>query len=75
MLRLSGYTAAEKQHIGRQYLEKQAAGEAGVPEGAVRIDDEAMSHLIVEYCRFDGLLKLWLSSSLRVLAVLSLWSG
>ena len=51
MLRLSGYTAAEKQHIGRQYLEKQAAGEAGVPDGAVQISDEAMSHLIVEYCR------------------------
>ena len=51
VLRLSGYTAAEKQHIGRQYLEKQAASEAGVAGGLVDVTDDAMRHLIVEYCR------------------------
>lgn len=51
VLRISGYTAHEKQHIARQYLQPQAAAEAGVPPDAVQITDPAMSHLIGEYCR------------------------
>lgn len=51
VIRLSGYAADEKMAIARRYLEPQAAKDAGVPEGAVRLDDEAMHTLINEYCR------------------------
>ena len=52
MIRLSGYAADEKVAIARRYLEPQAAKDAGVPEGAVRLDDDAMHTLINEYCRY-----------------------
>ena len=52
VLRISGYTAHEKQHIARQYLQPQAAADAGVPASAVQITDDAMTQLITEYCRW-----------------------
>jgi len=51
VIRLSGYSSDEKLAIARRYLEPQAAKDAGVPEGAVRLDDDAMNMLINEYCR------------------------
>ena len=49
IIRLSGYASDEKLAIARRYLEPQAAKDAGVPEGAVHLDDEAMHTLINEY--------------------------
>ncbi|KAK9814015.1 hypothetical protein WJX73_009263 [Symbiochloris irregularis] len=54
VLRISGYTAHEKEHIARQYLQPQAASEAGLPRDAVQITDPAMTELITEYCREAG---------------------
>ena len=54
VLRISGYTAHEKQHIARQYLQPQAAADAGVPTEAVQITDAALGELISEYCRYCG---------------------
>mmetsp|Transcript_22464 Transcript_22464/g.62033 ORF Transcript_22464/g.62033 Transcript_22464/m.62033 type:complete len:1027 (-) Transcript_22464:288-3368(-) len=54
VIRLSGYSSDEKLAIARRYLEPQAAKDAGVPEGAVRLNDEAMHTLINEYCREAG---------------------
>jgi len=52
VIRLSGYAADEKVAIARRYLEPQAAKDAGVPEGAVKLDDGAMHTLINDYCRW-----------------------
>jgi len=54
VIRLSGYTSDEKVAIARTYLEPQAARDAGVPEGAARLSDGALSALINEYCREAG---------------------
>jgi Lon-like ATP-dependent protease len=54
VIRLSGYTADEKTAIARRYLEGQCRGEAGVPQGAVGLEDGALDLLIQEYCRWGG---------------------
>ena len=55
VIRLSGYASDEKVAIARKYLEPQAAKDAGVPAGAVQLQDDAMATLIDEYCRCAGL--------------------
>ena len=62
VLRISGYTAHEKEHIARQYLQPQTAADAGVPTDAVQITDGALTLLITEYCRWGGSLPLHLLS-------------
>jgi Lon-like ATP-dependent protease len=51
VIRLSGYASDEKVAIARRYLEPQAASDSGVPAGAARLTDEALTTLINEYCR------------------------
>lgn len=52
--RLSALRADEKVAIARRYLEPQAAHDAGVPSGSVRLADDALEALISEYCREAG---------------------
>lgn len=54
IIRLSGYTAAEKRSIARTYLEPAAQFEAGIPNGAVVVDDEALNVLTDDYAREAG---------------------
>ncbi|KAG1661222.1 hypothetical protein FOA52_008267 [Chlamydomonas sp. UWO 241] len=54
VIRLSGYTSDEKRAIARRYLEPACAKEAGVPDGATSLTDDAMTSLIEEYCREAG---------------------
>jgi ATP-dependent Lon protease len=54
VIRLSGYTAAEKRSIARTYLEPAARLDAGVPMGAVEVEDAALSALADEYAREAG---------------------
>ncbi len=49
--RLSGYIYDEKVAIARTYLEPQSQADAGVPKGAVLIQDAALGQLINDYCR------------------------
>lgn len=54
VIRLSGYTAAEKLAISRRYLEPQARHDAGVPKGAVEVSQEALMTLVEDYAREAG---------------------
>jgi hypothetical protein len=46
--------ADEKRAIARRYLEPTVSKEAGVPDGAAKLNDDAMEMLINEYCRSVG---------------------
>lgn len=52
--RMCALLADEKVAIARRYLEPQAAHDAGVPSGSVRLADDALEALISEYCREAG---------------------
>ena len=54
VIEVGGYTGDEKVSIARTYLEPQARGTSGVPEGAVRLDDDALRMLVDEYAREAG---------------------
>lgn len=54
VIRLSGYASDEKRSIARRYLEPQSAKDAGVPQGAAQLTDDAMDMLINKYCRCVG---------------------
>jgi ATP-dependent Lon protease len=54
VIRVSGYVFNEKVAIARTYLEPQARAGAGVPEGAVRVTDDALSSLVDDYAREAG---------------------
>lgn len=54
IIRLSGYTAKEKRSIARTYLEPSASHDAGVPNGAVSVSDEALDTLAEDYAREAG---------------------
>ncbi|KAL4421915.1 hypothetical protein ABPG77_005199 [Micractinium sp. CCAP 211/92] len=54
VIRLSGYIFDEKVAIARAYLEPQARTDAGVPEGAVRVTDDALAALVDDYAREAG---------------------
>lgn len=54
MIELSGYTAHEKTHIAREYLEKEVRGNCAIPEDSVELTDGALETLIQQYCRESG---------------------
>lgn len=54
VIRIPGYIASEKVAIARGYLEPTARKDAGVPEGAVTLDDSAVASLVEDYCREAG---------------------
>ena len=54
VIQVSGYTGDEKISIARTYLEPQASLDAGIPKGAVKLEDEALSTLVNEYAREAG---------------------
>ncbi len=54
VIQVSGYTGDEKVSIARTYLEPQANLDAGIPKGAVRLEDEALRSLVDEYAREAG---------------------
>jgi ATP-dependent Lon protease len=54
VIRIPGYIASEKVAIARGYLEPAARRDAGVPDGAVVLDDGAVKSLVDDYCREAG---------------------
>ncbi|KAI8110459.1 hypothetical protein M9435_002133 [Picochlorum sp. BPE23] len=54
VIQVSGYTGDEKISIARTYLEPQACLDAGIPKGAIRMDDEALKTLVDDYAREAG---------------------
>lgn len=54
VIRIPGYYGKEKEAIARGYLEPAARADAGVPAGAVSLDDGALRRLIDEYCSEAG---------------------
>ena len=54
VIRIPGYYGKEKEAIARGYLEPAARADAGVPSGAVALDDGALRRLIDEYCSEAG---------------------
>lgn len=54
VIELQGYTAAEKFEIARRHLIPRQLEQAGLPEGAAAITDEALERLIGDYTREPG---------------------
>ena len=54
VIQVSGYTGDEKISIARRYLEPQAILDAGIPKGAVHLQDEALRILVDDYAREAG---------------------
>lgn len=54
VIQVSGYTGDEKVSIARTYLEPQANLDAGIPKGAVRVEDDALRMLVDDYAREAG---------------------
>ena len=54
VIQVSGYTGDEKVSIARRYLEPQANLDAGIPKGAVRLEDAALRALVDDYAREAG---------------------
>ncbi len=55
VIRLSGYTAEEKQSIAKQYLVPRQQKENGLKKGDVRFSQNAILKIITEYTREAGL--------------------
>jgi Lon-like ATP-dependent protease len=54
VIQVSGYTGDEKISIARTYLEPQACLDAGIPKGAVKLEDDALKELVDDYAREAG---------------------
>eukprot|EP00890_Picochlorum_soloecismus_P006709 jgi/Picsp_1/863/NSC_04351-R1_protein len=54
VIQVSGYTGDEKISIARTYLVPQACLDAGIPKGAVKLEDEALKELVDGYAREAG---------------------
>lgn len=54
VIQVSGYTGDEKISISRTYLEPQAILDAGIPKGAVKLEDDALKMLVDDYAREAG---------------------
>ncbi|HET9984940.1 MAG TPA: endopeptidase La [Longimicrobiales bacterium] len=57
-LDLPGYTEQEKLEIARRYLIPRQRGEAGLEEGHLRLDDDALRVLVNEYTHEAGVREL-----------------
>jgi len=58
VIELQGYTALEKKEIARRHLIPRQLQQAGLPEGAVSIEDATLERLIGEYTREAGVREL-----------------
>ena len=58
IIRISGYTGAEKFHIARDYLIKKALNKTGMKAEQFRITDGAINKIIESYTREAGVRKL-----------------
>src|SRR5690606_34471802 len=58
IVELSGYTSQEKIQIARRHLIQKRTDEAGVPEGVLKISDEALGAIIADYTREAGVRQL-----------------
>ena len=54
VIQVSGYTGDEKISIARTYLEPQSSLDAGIPKGAVKLEDDALKTLVDDYAREAG---------------------
>lgn len=58
VLRLSGYSAAEKEHIARRFLQPRQVAEAGLDPADLDLPDEALRRLIEAHTREAGVRQL-----------------
>jgi len=58
VIRLSGYVQQEKVHIARKHLLPRVLRENGVPKGKLKINAQALIHVITEYTREAGVREL-----------------
>jgi ATP-dependent Lon protease len=58
VVELNGYTTHEKVEIAKRHLIEKRTREAGVPEAALTITEEALSRIIDEYTREAGVRQL-----------------
>lgn len=58
IIRISGYTGAEKFHIARDYLIRKALSKTGMKEEQFRVTDGAINKIIESYTREAGVRKL-----------------
>jgi len=58
IVELSGYTSQEKAEIARRHLIQKRTSEAGVPDGALELSDEALLAIINDYTREAGVRQL-----------------
>lgn len=54
VIRLSGYTLEEKMVIARKYLLPRQIRESGIKPGQIRLDAQAMEHIITHYTHEAG---------------------
>ncbi len=54
VIRLSGYTATEKQEIAKKYLLPHSMKDTGIQESQLSVDDEALKRVIEEYTMEAG---------------------
>ncbi|HEV8575400.1 MAG TPA: endopeptidase La [Dehalococcoidia bacterium] len=54
IIELSGYTEREKTEIGRRYLLPRQLSENGIPDGALRVTESAITEIIRAYTREAG---------------------
>jgi ATP-dependent Lon protease len=55
---LEGYTPPEKTAIAKKHLVPKRLKESGIPEGALKIDDDALHTIITKYTREAGVRQL-----------------
>lgn len=58
IIRISGYTGAEKFHIARDYLIKKALNKTGMKDEQFKVTDGAINKIIESYTREAGVRKL-----------------
>jgi ATP-dependent Lon protease len=58
IIELSGYTADEKVHIGKQHLVPRAIREHAIPDGALTVTDAAIGAIVRDYTREAGVRQL-----------------
>ncbi len=58
VIRIPGYLDSEKRAIARRFLIPEQLRRNGVPDGTVRLSDEAIQHLIEAYTREAGVREL-----------------
>ena len=77
VIRLSGYTYAEKLQIAKRYLFPKQLKANGMQDGSVSISDKVLEKIIMQYTRESGVrsLEREIASVIRKLAVKTVKSG